>query len=167
MDLRRKVSMCLIWMAIVVLFSACGGQVKQGVLNASDQTERNTSTASDTHITAEDATTTESSFYNTTTGKTATTMSDSITTTTIHVDGLASVMNFSTLEEYKNKLLSMSNRNALSQAFLNASEYGVYSFGESHFEMLLNDQYFLPRYCRQAVLYKKQHFWELEQRNLP
>lgn len=151
MALRRKVSMCLIWIAVAVLFSACSGQAEQDFLNSSDQTERNTSTAVATHITAEDAThittgnatTTESSFHNTNNEKTTTTMTGSITTTTIHVDGPASVMSFSTLEEYKNRLLSMSNSNALSQAFLNASEYGAYSFDESNFEMLLNDHYFL------------------------
>ena len=143
MALRRKVSMCLIWIAVAVLFSACSGQAEHDFLNSSDQAERNTSAAVATHITTGNATTTESSFHNTNNGETATTMTGSITTTTIHVNGPASVMRFSTIEEYKNRLLSMSNRNALSRAFLNASEYGAYSFDESNFEMLLNDHYFL------------------------
>ena len=141
--MRRKVSMCLIWIAVAVLFSACSGQAEQDFLNSSDQTERNTSNAVATHITTRNATTTESSFHNTNNEKTTTTMTGSITTTTTHVDGPASVMSFSTLEEYKNRLLSMSNSNALSQAYINAPAYGAYSYEESNFEMMLNDHYFL------------------------
>ena len=65
------------------------------------------------------------------------------TTTTIYVDGPSSALEFSTLLEYKNKLITLSDKDSLYQALLNASEYGSYSCNESDFEMLLTDRYFL------------------------
>ena len=80
-------------------------------------------------------TTTETVFPNTT--------SKIRTTPTTCFYGSASIMEFSTLAEYKEALLSLSNKEALYQAFLKSAKISHLSLNESEFEMLLTDRYFI------------------------
>ena len=80
-------------------------------------------------------TTTEAALSNTTSERQAT------PTTCFY--GSASIMKFSTLAEYKEALLPLSNKEALYQAFLKSAKISHLSLNESEFEMLLTDRYFI------------------------
>lgn len=64
-------------------------------------------------------------------------------TTRVNTRDKESVMEFSTLEAYEEKVRTLTTREQFQQKFLESSLYGRYTLDEQEFEMLLQDRYFL------------------------
>ncbi|GEM_PF-7071283 len=73
----------------------------------------------------------------------ASSAADVETTGTTISDGFESALRFSTLADYKETLLTLTDSEKIYQTLKEASDYGEVSYDKNDFEMLLVDRYFL------------------------